>query len=146
MLRSIVAVIAGYVAMFLVVMIGFAPAAIAPSFVWRGQDTLDLTTGFVVTTLLASLLAALAGGYVCAWIGRSFKPVIVLAALATLLGLTMAIQNTKKEQPSVTPDKIAAMSYMEKGQISREPDWYAFTTPVICLVGVLLGGKLRVTK
>lgn len=140
MLRAIWAVIAGYVVMALVVMIGFMPAIIQPEYAWTAKNTMDLNANFVAMTVVASIIGSLAGGWVCASIARCYRPVFILGGVIAVLGLASAITNQSRPPLQAEPEKIAAMTSWEKGTLGREPTWYAFSIPLVGLTGVLLCG------
>jgi hypothetical protein len=142
MLRYVLSVIAGYAAMAVVVMAGFAVAFVAPDFAYQ-KDSLDVSTGWLVYTLVLSLVGAIVGGFVCGWIARDYRPVVALAALALAFGLFEAARNAGRARPTKSPQEIAAMSMMDKAQISVQPTAYAWTLPFVGAAGVLIGGRMR---
>jgi len=77
---------------------------------------------YVVVNLTYSLAAAMAGGYVTAWIalGTPLKHVLVLAIIVLLLGGLSALQ-----------------------QRGLQPVWYQLLSMIIAPAGVMLGGLLR---
>lgn len=142
MLRSILSVIAGYVVMAVIVVAGFSVAFIAPDFAYQA-GSLNVSTGWLVYTIVLSFVAAVAGGLVCALIARKYQPVVVFAVVALAFGLFEAVRNGQRERPSKTAAEIAAMSMMDKGQISVQPIAYAWSLPFIAAAGVLIGGRMR---
>jgi hypothetical protein len=142
MLRSVLSVIAGYAVMAIIVVAGFSVAFIAPDFAYQA-GTLDVSTGWLVYTIVLSFLAAVAGGLVCVSIARSYQPVVVFAVLVLAYGMYEGFRNSQRERPNKTAAEIAAMSMMDKGQISVQPTAYAWSLPFIATAGVLIGGRIR---
>jgi hypothetical protein len=56
-------------------------------------------------------------------------------------GLFEAVRNSQRERPNKTAAEIAAMSMMEKAQISIQPTAYSWSLPFIAAAGVLIGGR-----
>ena len=103
------------------------------------------------------LVGGVFGGFLSAAIGAGPKktPVKVLAGLVLVLGMGQAAMMTFGLMPPPEPssevlfnepagesspewlDKLKAISEAE------QPTWFRFTIPVVGLVGVLLGGKLK---
>jgi len=119
-LRSFLALFTGFLCM--VAVVGVATAALmkfAPH--WVGA-TGQPRVVYVIVNLAYSLAAAMAGGYVTAWIalGTPLKHVLVLAIIVLLLGGLSALQ-----------------------QRGLQPVWYQLLLMIIAPTGVLLGGLLR---
>lgn len=142
MLRNVLSAIAGYIVMAVIVMAGFSVALLAPDFAYQ-KSSLDVTAGWIAYTLVLSFLAAVVGGFVCAAIARKPQPVIALAIAVLLLGLLEAGRNQMKTKPAMTPEELAAMSMMDKAQISVQPTMYSFALPFVGAAGILVGGRLR---
>src|SRR5262245_46548523 len=64
---------------------------------FRSQTTVH------VAAILIGIVLAIIGGAVCRRIGRSQKPVLVLAALVLVFGLGEAIANRNKPDPGPRP-------------------------------------------
>jgi MFS family permease len=141
------AVIAGYVVMALLIFatftaafllmgseVSFQPGSYQPSITW-----------IAVSTLLG-IVAALAGGWVCAAIGRRPTAVMALAALVFVLGIALAaVAAMRTEDPRPTV-REGAVSNLQAMQNARVPLWIEFLNPVIGAVGALAGGRLKGTS
>lgn len=122
MLRNIGAALAGYATLAITTMLLFGVLAVvgggAPP---EGELP---STGYTLVVLVAGVLCALAGGWVCARLATPSAPwgaVVGLGALVVTLGVAMALNPTEPLLPA----------------------WYRFGLPVIGGVGVLLGGRVR---
>lgn len=142
MARNILSVLAGYVVMFVFVMVTFSLVwvGLGSGFAFEAGST-RVTTGWVVIALVLSFIAALAGGWVTSKIamppGRT--PVIALAALVLVLGIIAAFSAVNREIPPL-PDR--PLSTMEAASYAESPDWYHYSIPIIGVAGVLLGGSI----
>src|SRR5512133_2349680 len=100
MLRATGAVLAGYAVMFLSVFLTFSGL-----YLTIGADgafepgTYDVSVLWLVCSTVLNIVAALAGGLVCALIARGGKAPVALAVLVLLLGLLMAILEMKASRP-----------------------------------------------
>jgi hypothetical protein len=118
--RSILAVIAGYAAMVAVVILcTVVIKQMAPG--WMGDDGSPQLM-YVITNLGYSFTAALLGGYIAAAIG-SRAPLTHAGALAALMLL------------------FSIFSAMQMR--GRQPVWYQIALTIVAPLGALLGGLIR---
>lgn len=125
MLRSVVAVLAGFGVVVLMVMAG---TALAVRLVMGAVDPtapLALPPAYLALNLAVSALAALLGGYVAGRLAPvgSRTPVLVLAALLLVLGLATMLGAPASGD--------------------GQPAWYQWLLLVLGPAGVLLGGRLQ---
>lgn len=143
MLRKIAAVIVGYLVMFVVVFV-----CLTGAYLGLGADRVfqpgsyEVTNFWLVVWFIVSLGAALAGGKVCALVGKSSRTVISLAILVFILGVLSALPALKPPAGELKP-RISGPSNLEAMMSAKQPNWVLFFTPVIGIVGVLLGGRTR---
>lgn len=164
MIRGILAVIVGLIVMvvWVAVTLRVADVTIGESYAFD-ESTNEVTLVWWLLALGLGLIGAVLGGFTAAAIGAGPKktPVKVLAGLVLLLGLGraawMMYGPEAKPEPSTEvlfnePGGGTAEGWWAKviaeGEAAMEmgneqPMWCAFTLPVIGLVGVLLGGKLK---
>lgn len=142
MLRATGAVLAGYAVMFLSVFLTFSGL-----YLTIGADgafepgTYDVSVLWLVCSTVLNIVAALAGGLVCALIAHGGRAPGALAALVLLLGLAMAIPVVNA--PPASELRSAAVPNMEAMMKARTPVWVALTNPLIGAVGALAGAALR---
>lgn len=141
MLRSILSVVLGYLAMFILVFLGLTIGYFA-----LGADRAFRPGEYEVSGLwlgvwaVISLIAAVAGGAVCAKLARSITPVRVLAGIVLGIGLLQAVGSVlapDREPLAREPDTPFADVLAN----ARSPAWVAFVTPLLGATGVLLGGS-----
>lgn len=124
MWRKILAVVGGYLAMAAIIMaFSLALLAIAPGQFLNPDGTMKPADArWMPLNLVFATLAALAGGYVCAWIARTEvrKPVIALAVLMAALNLLLLF-----------------------GENKSIPWWWTLSEGLLGIPAVLVGAWLR---
>ncbi len=142
MLRTIGAVVAGYVAMFLVIFGTFSLAFLAMGVNGAFQPgTYDVTPLWLVVSFVLSFIAAVIGGFVSVSISDDPKVPRALAVVVIVMGVITAIQ-------IITADPAATARGAEVGNIeammnAKQPDWVAILNPIIGAIGVMAGARLR---
>lgn len=143
MLRTILGVVLGYVTLALLIFITFSLAYLAMGADGAFQPgSYDVTALWIITSFVLSLLAAIAGGYVCAIVAKTVKAPFALAALIIVLGVVgalMVIMNTSAAKPART----AEVGNLEAMQNAQQPAWVALLNPLIGAAGVVLGARLK---
>lgn len=140
--RTLGAVVAGYITMFAVVFITFAVAYVVMGAERAYQPgSYGVSALWLVTTLVLSLIAAIAGGCVCARIGRGRMPVGILAGLVIVLGLIMAVPALNAPADPAAMQRPGDVGMFEAIQKAQQPDWVTLVNPLLGAVGVLLGGR-----
>jgi hypothetical protein len=123
MLRNILAVIAGYVAMAIATLISIA--ILAPIYgVPMGAQSAPavLPMGYLVLNVLSGFAAAICGGFVAVRIAGRTRPAMFLAALVLVLGIAFAVS--------------------ERGR-HPAPAWYFAAIPLAGVAGIVVGANLR---
>lgn len=142
MLRIVLAIIIGYIAIALTVFIGLTSA-----YITLGREGVfqpgvyELTTTWVIAAVGVNIIAAIVGGIVCALIGRRKSAPLIFAAIVFILGLAFAfptIASYDAESPA-RPDDITMREAMMEG---RQPTWFAFSNPFVVAIGIILGASL----
>ena len=144
MLRSVGAVVVGYIVMFIVVFVlltgiylalgadgAFQEGSYAPSMLWIGLM-------FVV-----GLVAAIAGGFTCAAIARGSKAPIALVVMVLVLGGLSAIpafMPPDEDQPTARTGEVGNLEAMTR---ARTPGWVALLNPIVGVIGVMIGAQLK---
>ena len=143
MLRSILAVVVGYVAMAALVMLTFTPAYFAPELVFDAHG-IGVTSAFLVFSLAMGGVAAVLGGFVAALVAgrRAWRSLLAFVAIVLVLGVGSAVHGLFQVPPTVSAEEAARMTPMEKAAIGHEPAWYAFLLPFLGSAGILAGGWL----
>jgi hypothetical protein len=143
MVRSIVGVVVGYVLIFVVLFClltgaylgmgaetAFQPGSFRPSTIWA------------VVEIIVGLIAAIIGGYTCMAIARKRGAVTALIVVILLLGALGAIPVI---MASGAPEAVrdGSLSNMEAMMKARQPIWTAIMNPILGVIGVLIGARLK---
>ena len=141
MLKTVFAVIAGYVVMALFVLVSSVVA-----FVALGADhayqagTYEPTGVWIVTVLVLGFIAAMVGGYVAAIITSSPAAPKILALVVVILGLVFALPVFRR--PAQSPlARSSDQPMMQTMGAGRQPAWVALMLPAVGAAGVLAGAK-----
>lgn len=140
--RSILAVVAGYLVLGVLIFTIFTAA-----YLMMGADrafkpqSYDPSALWLVASFVLGLLAAVIGGVVCAAIARRQGPVTALAVVVLVLGVLLAFP-TLSAVPDPAP-RTGDVPNLEAMTKAKTPSWVAFTNPVVGAVGVMLGGRIR---
>ena len=144
MLRSILAVIASYVVMFIFLFIAFTGCYLAlggAEGVFR-TDSYEVSTVWVALTIAVCLVAGIIGGFLCAAISKSRKTCQVFAFIVFFLGLVACIPAMKRnpDAPNVRAGEVPSLDAM---RLAVSPLWLHLLTPVVSAAGVLLGARMK---
>jgi hypothetical protein len=144
MARSIVAVIVGYVAMFVLVFATFTCVFLLMGTDWSFKPgSFEASNRWIAMSLVANLIIGVIGGLVCALIARGGKAPLVLAIVVFGLGMLLAIPSLMAHQKNAGEVRAGNVSQMEAMQKASEPVWVPFTFPILGAIGVLIGAKLK---
>jgi hypothetical protein len=143
MLKNILSAVAGYIAIALTLFITFTAAylilGVEGSF---KPGSYEVSTIWIVLSIIISFLAAMLGGYVAYLIAKNVQAVYILAGIVFVLGLIMAIGALAMDP--VTPAvREGAVDNFEAMQKAVTPIFIQFLNPFIGTAGVLLGGRKR---
>jgi hypothetical protein len=100
----------------------------------------QVSTPWIIVNVVLSFAAAIAGGFVSKVIARSQTGPRVLAGLVLVLGLAMAAMIAMSPPPPT--ERAASVPNMEAMMKAQTPVWVAVLSPLVGVVGVLLGGRL----
>ena len=144
MARFITAIVLGYLVM-LVAVVGIFTV----TYPLLGVDklfepgTYEAARGWIVLSFAIGLVAAMAGGALCARIAPGTQAPLWLAAIVLVLGGLMAIpvvMNADSNRGSVRPDYVTMSEAMTNAE---QPVWVALLNPIIGALGVLIGAGPR---
>jgi hypothetical protein len=143
--RNILGVIAGYVAMFLIVFLVFTVAYLAMGAERAFKESsYDVSTLWIMVSVIVGFFAALVGGAVCALVSkRSMGATLSLMVLVLVLGAVSALMAMGKE----APEGDAAVrgpetSNTEAMMNAQQPAWILIANPIIGVFGVMTGAMM----
>ena len=143
MLKSILAVIVSYVAMFIFLFAAFTGCYFALGVEGTFQtDSYNVTTVWIALTVVVCLVAGIIGGLLCAAISKSKKTCQVFAFIVLFLGLLACIPAMQRN-PDAPNTRAGEVSNLEAMGLAVSPMWVHLLTPVISAAGVLLGARLK---
>jgi hypothetical protein len=142
-MRTLLAVLAGYLVMSLLVFALLTGAYLAggPDFAFR-PGTYDVSLPWIAVMIVVGIDAAMAGGFVAHRLAPSPRTLQALAVLVVVLGLTMAMASLNAPEgaaPALRDGGVASMDAMMR---ARTPTWAAVLNPVLGVIGVFAGGWL----
>lgn len=147
MVRNILGVVLGYVAMFAFVFISFTVL-----YLILGADgsfesgTYEVSIVWIIISFIFGLAAAVLGGYLCVLISKNNKAVLVLAALVLIFGIAMAVPALGESADDVYEMRKNDVSNMEAMQNAKQPAYMLILNPIIGALGVFAGSKLKKGK
>jgi cytochrome bd-type quinol oxidase subunit 2 len=143
MLRSIVAIIASYVVMFIFLFAAFTGCyfALGTEGVFQ-TDSYEVSTVWIALTVVVCLLAGVIGGFLCAAISKSTRTCQVFAFIVFFLGLLACIPAMKRS-PDAPNVRAGEVSNVEAMGLAVSPMWLHLLTPVLSAAGVLLGARMK---
>jgi hypothetical protein len=142
MVRKIIAIVVGYLVMFVLVFATFtgAYAVLGAEGAFK-PGSYDVTGTWAGVSVILSFVAAVAGGWVAARIGRGGRAAVLLAVVVVLMGIVFAIPNLNA--PKTDEVRTADVSNSDAMMKARQPAGLTLLTPVIGALGVLTGARLR---
>jgi MFS family permease len=140
--RNILAIVAGYIVMFAIVM-----ATLSGAYMAMGADrafkagTYGVTGLWIAVSVVMSFVAAMVGGTIAARVGRGTRAASLLAVVVVILGVILAIPSLDAPEPG--EPRTGNVSNVAAMMNAQQPPFVSFLNPVIGAVGVLLGGRVR---
>jgi len=142
-LKSILAVVAGYAAMAVFYFAVFTGVYIALGAERAFKtDSYEVSTLWLVVSVVITLCGAVVGGFVCAAISKSTRTSQVFAFIVFLAGILLCLPALMRddESPHVRAGEVPNMQAM---QLAVTPNWMHLLSPVIGAAGVLLGARMK---
>jgi hypothetical protein len=142
MIRGILGVIFGYVALFIVTFI-----TLSATYMTLGAErsfqpgNYMLSPLWLFITSIFALAAAVVGGKVCRVVAGRGWAVFVMAVSALLLGLLAAIPVLFGAEG--TAARTGEITMLEAIVSQKAPAWYALLSPFLSAGGVFIGGKKK---
>ncbi len=138
MWRNIGAAVLGYVAMFAIVfvLLSLTWVAMGPDGAFR-PGVWEVSGGWIVSTIVIGLLAAMGGGWLAARVGTGGQAVLLLIVII----LVMSVLSAFPEGEAVAGPRPGTVSMTDAMTQARPPTWLMWLNPVLGIVGVLLGAR-----
>ena len=143
MLRSILAVIGSYIAMMLLFWLAFAAlyAGLGVERVFQ-PDSYEVSTLWLVLSLVGAFFVAIFAGWLCVTISKSFRTGQVFALIVLVSSAIMCLSSLYRESggPNVRAGEVGFFDAMERGV---SPRWFHFVNPVLTAAGALAGARAK---
>jgi len=147
MLRKIIGVVAGYIAMAVLIFILFTTLylILGAEGAFQPGNYQASTTWLVLSTILG-LIAAVIGGLVCVMIAKDHKAAIWLAGLVLVLGIILAIPSLNVPDEEMNKVREGNVDNIEAMQNAKQPPIALILNPIIGAIGVIAGSRLKKNK
>jgi hypothetical protein len=143
MARMIVGVIVGYLAMFILVSVAFTVAfvVLGTNYVFK-PGSFAASNLWIATAMVINLIVAIIAGVIAVAIAGRGKAAKVLAIVVFGLGLLLSIPTLMVPRTGAvrTTNDVPMFEAMQKAE---EPRWVPFALPIVGVMGVLIGGRLK---
>ena len=143
MLKSILAIIVSYIAMFVIFMAIFTGLyfALGVERVFQ-TDSYEVSILWIVLTLVIGFLVSIFSGYLCAAISKSWRTCQVFALIVFLLSLIQC-WSALKRNPEAPNTRAGEVGMFEAMTLAVSPFWLHLVNPVLCGAGVLIGARMK---
>lgn len=144
MARTIIGVVVGYIAMFVLVFATFTVVFLLMGTEWSFKPaSFEASNAWIAMSLIANLIIGIVSGLICAIIARGGKGPMILATVVFVLGMALAIPSVLALKKNANLVRSGNVSQVEAMQNAYEPTWVPFTFPILGALGVLIGGRLK---
>ena len=144
MLKNIGSAVLGYVVIFVAIFITFTIAYLILGTNGSFQEgTYEVSFSWIVISIVLSIGAAILGGFVTKLVAKNDIAVKILAGIVLVLGLAMAVVQMSADTsdlPAVRDETVESMDAMNN---AVSPTWMNFLNPLLGVLGVMYGGKLK---
>ncbi|MFY9620077.1 MAG: hypothetical protein WAM70_06000 [Pyrinomonadaceae bacterium] len=144
MVRSIIAVIVSYIAMFVLNLLGFVGlyAIVGPNHAFKPRLYVA-SNRWILMGVAVMFVSGIIAGLICAAIARGRKATLALAGLILVVGLLLAIPAVMKSRANADMVRVGDVPSMEAMEKASWPVWAPFVFPFVSAVGAVVGGKLK---
>jgi len=144
MLRSVLAVIVGYIVMFILQVAAFMTiyTVVGPNWSFK-TGSYQASTRWTLMQFVVIFVTAAIAGLICAVIAKGGKAPLALAGVVLALGLLLGVAGTVMRPADTHEVRTGDVPNMVAMQKARHPTWVIFLGPVIGALGVVVGGKVK---
>jgi len=143
MVRKILGITAGYIAMIAIVFFStnllFYVLGANGSF---DPGTYKVNTTWLILSMLFSLVASIVGGWVCMRIVKHQKTTMILSGIVFVLGILLSIPELTEKDSERNKLREGEVSVMESMQNAKQPRKVLLLTPLIGAIGVIAGAGI----
>lgn len=142
MLKSIVGVIVGFIAMWIVSFAIFSCVylGLGAERVFE-PESYDASTIWMACMIAFGFIGGIVGGLVCAAISKSKGACMAFAGIVLAVGLIVSIMTKMKEHPETA--RTGDVPMFEAMPKVQTPTWLCLINPFVVAGGILLGAKKK---
>jgi hypothetical protein len=143
MLKSILAIVASYVAMFVIFMAIFTCLyfVLGVERVFQA-DSYEVSMLWIALTLVIGFLVSMFAGWLCAAISKSWRTCQVFALIVFLLALMQCLSALRRN-PDAPNTRAGEVGMFDAMSLAVSPLWLHFVNPILSGAGVLIGARLK---
>ncbi|HSV61790.1 MAG TPA: hypothetical protein VLH83_00475 [Chthoniobacterales bacterium] len=144
MLKSIVAIIVSYIAMFVIFMAIFTCLyfVLGVERVFQA-DSYEVSMLWIALTLVIGFVVSMFSGYLCAAISNSWRTCQVFALIVFVLALIQCFSAVRRINPDAPNTRAGEVGMFDAMSLAVTPMWLHFANPIISGAAVLIGARLK---
>jgi hypothetical protein len=143
MLKSILAIIVSYVAMFVIFMAIFTCLYFALGIERVFQaDSYEVSMLWIALTLVIGFLVSMFAGWLCAAISKSWRTCQLFALIVFLLA-RMQCLSALRRNPDAPNTRAGEVGMFDAMSLAVTPLWLHFVNPILSGAGVLIGARMK---
>lgn len=141
MFKSILAIIAGYIAMMIVVSAIFTGVyfVLGVERIFQ-SDSYEVSALWQVLSAAVGLGGGILGGYVCAAISQSKRTCELFAGIVLIILVLFCLPKMRDPNPHV---RAGDVSFVDAMRLTQMPIWMHLLNPVLAAAGVLWGARMK---
>lgn len=143
MLKSILAIVLSYVAMFVLFMAIFAGCYVGLGVERVFQpDSYLVSSLWLALTLLGSFFVSVFGGWLCVLISKSLRTGEVFAVVVLVIFSVMCVWDLRSKNPDAPNVRAGDVGFRDGIELAVTPVWLHVVNPVVAGIGVFVGTRL----
>ncbi|MFN2623189.1 MAG: hypothetical protein ABR611_10110 [Chthoniobacterales bacterium] len=144
MLKSILAIIVSYVAMFAIFMAIFTCLyfALGVERVFQ-PDSYEVSMLWIALTLAIGFLVSMFAGFLCAAISKSWRACQVFALIVFVLAMIQCFSALRRNNPDAPNTRAGEVGMLDAMSLAVTPLWLHFVNPILSGAGVLIGARMK---
>lgn len=141
MFKSILAIIAGYIAMMIVVSAIFTGVyfVLGVERIFQ-SDSYEVSALWQVLSAAVGLGGGILGGYVCVAISQSKRTCELFAGIVLIILVLFCLPKMRDPNPHV---RAGDVSFVDAMRLTQMPIWMHLLNPVLAAAGVLWGARMK---
>jgi peptidoglycan/LPS O-acetylase OafA/YrhL len=144
MLRSILAIIASYVVMFVLFLAVFTGLylVLGTERVFQ-PDSYEISNLWLALTLIFGFLGTIVAGFLCATLSRKWRTCQIFALIVFALASVQCLMALRRQNPDAPNVRAGEVSYFEAIEHAVTPFWLHVVNPIVNGAGALLGARMK---